>query len=626
MIEIQKRRLWLLLPLFVVAALAYAGAFLLRFEFFVPAAASRPFFWGLAVFLPVKAAAFWLFRLHTMRWRQVALSDLMRIVLANFTGSTIACVVTSAVVGPAFPRSIFVIDGVLCLLGTAGAVLSVRLLREAWAGAVKRSARDILIYGAGETGLALAREFRMSPKLATRVAGFLDDDAAKQGECVQGIPVLGGGRDAARLADGLARAGRPISEIVIAMPSATPRQRRTVVEYCRAAGIPSRTVPGLSELLSGKVVPQIRNVTANDLLGRDPVRIEEDRIAERLTGQTVLVTGGCGSIGSELCRQVARFRPARLVILDQAESEMFMLALDLRQKYPDLNLVTELGDIARLSRVEEVFARHPITAVFHAAAYKHVPLMEEHIVEAVENNILGTYNVASTAHWSGVKQFVLISSDKAVNPTSIMGVTKRISELIVSGLPLDGGSKNGAFVSVRFGNVLGSAGSVIPVFQRQIAHGGPVTVTHPEMRRYFMSVSEAVELVLQASTMGEDSEVFVLDMGEPVRIMELAQNMIRLAGLVPGEDIEVRVTGLRPGEKLYEELRLDGEDILPTQHEKVKRFRSARPRPAQLGCWLDDLRVHLRERDETALVSHLLALVPEYQGAHVVVPMSPIHS
>jgi FlaA1/EpsC-like NDP-sugar epimerase len=388
---------------------------------------------------------------------------------------------------------------------------------------------------------------------------------------------------------------------------------RAAIAHCRSAGVPFKTLPGLSELLDGMISPQIREVSADDLLGREPVHIDETKIGQAIGGESVLVTGGCGSIGSELCRQLARFAPRKLVIFDQAESEMFMLAMDLRKRHPNLNLATEIGDIFRASRVKETISRHSISAVFHAAAYKHVPLMEENIIEAIENNVIGTYNVARAAHGMGVKNFVLISSDKAVNPTSIMGVTKRVAELIVSSVPLNGGPKTGAFVSVRFGNVLGSAGSVIPIFQRQIATGGPVTVTHPEIRRYFMSISEAVQLVLQASTMAEGSEVFVLDMGEPIRIMDLAKNMIRLAGLVPGEDIDIRCTGLRPGEKLFEELQLDGENVLPTPHKKIMRFRSQGPGPWYIGRWLERLRILLMQRDSEALKAHLLELVPEYQ-------------
>ena len=312
---------------------------------------------------------------------------------------------------------------------------------------------------------------------------------------------------------------------------------------------------------------------------------------------------------------MACFAPNKLVIFDQAESEMFMLAMELRRRFPDLELITEIGDIFRPARVRETISRHRISVVFHAAAYKHVPLMEENITEAIENNVIGTYNVARAAHWNNVKTFVLISSDKAVNPTSIMGVTNRIAELVVSAIPLDGGPKLGAFVSVRFGNVLGSAGSVIPIFQRQIADGGPVTVTHPDICRYFMSISEAVQLVLQASTMGEGSEVFELDMGEPVRIMDLARNMIRLAGLELGQDIDIQVTGLRPGEKLFEELQIGGENVLPTPHQQISRLRSQAPNPRAIARWLERLRMLLMEGDADALKAHLILLVPEYQGS-----------
>jgi FlaA1/EpsC-like NDP-sugar epimerase len=615
MLNIQSRN-WLLLPLLAAAMLSYAGAFLLRFDFAVPSSVEGLFRIGLCVFIPIKGIVYWSFRLHANRWRRAGLFDLNRIVIANVTASAAAYVMTFAVAGPAFPRSVYIIDAALCFLATAGIQFSTRVFWEVLVPNAKErsNSKAILIYGAGEAGLMLGREIRSNFRLKTRIAGFLDDDECKQGGCLIGAAILGTGRDAARTVARFAQERKPISEIIIAMPSATALQMRTATAHCRAAGIPFKTLPGLSELLDGMITPQIREVSASDLLGREPVHIDETRISQAIGGESVLVTGGCGSIGSELCRQLARFTPRKLVIFDQAESEMFMLAMDLRKRYPNLDLATEIGDIFRASRVKETISRHAISAVFHAAAYKHVPLMEENIIEAIENNVIGTYNVARAAQWMGVKNLVLISSDKAVNPTSIMGVTKRIAELIVSAVPLDGGPKTGAFVSVRFGNVLGSAGSVIPIFQKQIASGGPVTVTHPEIRRYFMSISEAVQLVLQASTMGEGSEVFVLDMGEPIRIMDLAKNMIRLAGLVPGEDIDIRCTGLRPGEKLFEELQLDGENVLPTPHEKIRRLRSQAPSPLHVGRWLEHLRILLMQRDSEALKAHLLQLVPEYQG------------
>jgi FlaA1/EpsC-like NDP-sugar epimerase len=611
-----RRRYWLILPLILAAASSYAFAFLLRFEFHLPDVMEKSFRSGLLIFVIAKGLAFLIYRLHASRWRLVGLFDLYRIMLANITGSILACVATAAA-GLPIPMSISISDLLFCFLATAGIQVAVRAYWEVFLPNASENdgTRNVLIYGAGAAGLMLGKEIRSNLPLKTRIAGYLDDDASKRGASLLGLPILGSGSDAASIVAKLAAERKPVSEIIIAMPSATAREMRVAISHCRAAGIPFKTLPSLSELLSGNITPQIREVSPNDLLGREPVRIDESRIGATISGESVLITGGCGSIGSELSRQVARFGPRKLVIFDQAESEMFMLAMDLRKRYPNLDLVTEIGDIVRAARVREVMSRHEIGVVFHAAAYKHVPLMEEHITEAIENNVIGTYNVARAAHWTRVKKFVLISSDKAVNPTSIMGVTKRVAELVTSAIPLDGAPKEGAFVSVRFGNVLGSAGSVIPIFQRQIAAGGPVTVTHPDMRRYFMSISEAVQLVLQASAMGDESEVFVLDMGEPVRILDLARNMIRLAGLEPEEDIEIEITGLRPGEKLFEEIQLDRENMLPTPHEKIRRLRSAKPNPRHVARWLERLRMLLIEANHEALKLHLLQLVPEYQSS-----------
>jgi FlaA1/EpsC-like NDP-sugar epimerase len=613
------RKMLLLCPLLLAVVLSYTVAFLLRFDFALPDSVAGLFRLGLCIFIPVKAIVFWSSRLHASRWRLAGMFDLYRIAVANLIASALVCFATAMAAGPAFPRSVYIIDAALCFLATAAVPFSIRLYWEVLLPTAgdNGNSKSILIYGAGGAGLMLSKEVRSNRSLRTRVVGFLDDDEHKQGGSLDGIPVLGRGRDAARLVARFAQEGKPVSEIVFAMPSATAPEMRAAIARCREAGVPFKTLPGVAEMLSGKISTQIREVSANDLLGREPVHIDESRIGQTVAGESVLVTGGCGSIGSELCRQLARFSPRKLVIFDQAESEMFMLALDLRKRYPNMELVTEIGDICRPARVREVMSGHAVSVVFHAAAYKHVPLMEKHISEAIENNVIGTYNVARAAYRAQVKKFVMISSDKAVNPTSVMGLTKRIAELIVSAMPLDGGPKAGAFVSVRFGNVLGSAGSVIPIFQRQIASGGPVTVTHPEMQRYFMSISEAVQLVLQASTMGEGSEVFVLDMGQPVRIIDLAQNMIRLAGLVPGEDIEIRVTGLRPGEKLFEELQLDGEDVLPTPHEKIRRFRSEARNPQYMAHWLERLRILLMGGNIESLKGHLMVLVPEYQGSVV---------
>jgi FlaA1/EpsC-like NDP-sugar epimerase len=612
MVQIRRREL-LLLPLVIATAISLVAAFLLRFDFVLGAREQSLLRRELLVFVLIKAVVFYVFGLHRIAWRLVGVFDLLRAMLANLCASILAVIVAVAVVGPQIPISVYIVDGLLCFLLTAGIPVCVRLHRDMTISGThrKRDRKNLLIYGAGAAGLTLAREIRSNGKLATKVVGFLDDDPKKLYTSFVGIPILGAGRDAARLVMHSNRRHKPISEIVIAMPSATGRQMRAAIANCRAAGIPFKTVPGLGELLEGKVLSgQIRDVSVTDLLGREPVNIDEPRISESIAGHSVMVTGGCGSIGSELCRQLARFGPRKIVILDQAESPMFMLAMELRGVYPNLDLVTEIGDICRERRVEEVITRHAIDTIYHAAAYKHVPMMEESVFEAAENNIIGTLNVLTAAERNGVRNFVQISSDKAVNPSSIMGVTKRIAELLVAGSRTYGNT----YVSVRFGNVLASAGSVVQIFQRQIASGGPVTVTHPDMRRYFMSIPEAVQLVLQASTMGKGSEIFVLDMGEPVHVVELARNMIRLAGMVPDEDIEIHYTGLRRGEKLFEELRLDTEDILPTHHEKINIFRSATPTQESLQRWMGDLQRILDERNELALRRHLKVLVPEYQA------------
>lgn len=616
--SIAKHKEMLLLPLVFAAGMSLLFSFLLRFDFSIPASEKRNVEIGLVLFIAVKTIVFYVFRLHCGWWRLTGLLDLPRIIAANFVASIGACIATLLVIGVRFPRSIFIMDAALCLLIIFALHFCVRMYYEIPVSRPlrrKNSDKAILIYGAGNAGLTLAREIRSNAKLATRVVGFLDDDPEKEHRSLIGIPILGRGRDAARIVMRLKRHDCIVSEIVIAMPTASGRQMRAVTANCRASGAPFRTVPSLAELLSGKVLSgQLREVSVNDLLGRESIQIDESLIATTIGGRSVMVTGGCGSIGSEICRQIAAFGPAKLIIFDQAESNAFMLGLELRTRYPSLNLIIEIGDVFRACRVEEVMAEHSITMVFHAAAYKHVPLMEANLIEAVENNIKGTYNVAQAAYNHGVEHFVLISSDKAVNPTSIMGVTKRIAEMIVSSIPLDGSPKTGKFVSVRFGNVLASAGSAVEIFKRQIAAGGPVTITHPDMKRYFMSIPEAVQLVLQASTMGDGSELFVLDMGEPVLITDLARNMIRLAGLIPDEDIEIRVTGLRPGEKLFEELRFPAETVLPTYHEKIKIFKARSIAPGLVAEWLDALEPLLEARDAAAVKSHLLELVPEYQG------------
>ena len=615
-----------LLVLFHVGliALSLRVAFLLRFDFELSGVTKAFFEKSIWIAVVAKIVVFLLAGLHRGWWRFVGINDLLRVFFANLiasAGFTAAVLLTTgAPLGAPpdsgfFPRSIYVIDFVLCFLLTAGARFAVRLYIEGIRGtSSKTGGKGLLIYGAGGAGRMLLREIRSNPTLGYEVIGFMDDDPKLRAAHLMNVRVLGEGRDAATIVDryNKRKRSRKIEEIVIAMPSASGRQMGEAVANCRAAGVACKTIPGIGELLNGKVLSaQIRNPTLDDLVGREQVPLEEDRIQESIAGRSVLITGAGGSIGSELCRQAARFNPAKLIAFDQGETELFRIDLELREKYPSLDVVPEVGDIRDAERVEEVIRRHSVDSIFHAAAYKHVPMMEAHVIEAVKNNVVGTWNLVKAACEFQVSNFLMISSDKAVNPTSIMGVTKRIAELIVSA-ESDAAPQTTKFVSVRFGNVLGSNGSVVPLFQAQIAAGGPVTVTHPGVKRYFMSVREAVQLVLQASTMGKGSEIFVLDMGEMVRIVDLAKNLITFAGLDP-EKIQIRFIGLRPGEKLYEELMTEGENIRPTHHEKIKIFGGPQIKRGLLEAWLLQLELLLEKRNSDLVINHLKELVPEYQ-------------
>jgi len=397
--------------------------------------------------------------------------------------------------------------------------------------------------------------------------------------------------------------------VLIALPSATGQEMARVLRYCQDAGVAFKTVPGLAEVIEGNgLATQIRDVAVEDLLGRTPVALDHGLIAAKLTGRVVLVSGAAGSIGSELCRQIARFEPAGIVGFEIGETALFHLEREMRQSFPAVPFDPEIGSVQNRQRIADVLEEYRPAVVFHAAAYKHVPMMESHAFEAVENNVFGTFNLAVEAARSGVGDFVMISSDKAVRPTNLMGATKRLAELLILSLQ-NGGTK---FVAVRFGNVLGSNGSVIPIFKQQIATGGPVTVTHPEMRRYFMTIPEASQLVLQASTMGRGGEIFVLDMGGPVKIVDLARNLILLSGLRPDRDIKIEFTGTRPGEKLYEELNLMEEETIPTHHVKIRIFAGQGLPEAEMEAYLDKLSEICRMRDLPRLVLTLKRMIPDY--------------
>ncbi len=590
----------------VMFALSGVAAFLLRFDFGIPPRYSRQLLYALPVWILVKTIVFWRAKLDRAIWRYVSVNDLVRVVTGNLVASAVSAIFILFVVPLRYPRSIFVLDLLICLLTTAGLRLCVRIVQDAATHSRSQSdvAKRIFIYGAGDAGLTLLREIRNNPRLLYEVCGFLDDRANKKGMRLAGITVHGGGDEAKELV-----VRHKVDMILIAIPSASGVEMTRILQRCHEAGVECRTVPGLGEVIEGRgLAGQIRNVDVEDLLGRTPVQLEESRIRASIKSKVVLVTGAAGSIGSELCRQIARFGPAQIVGFEIAESPLFEIDREMRSAFPDTPFCPEIGSIQDRVRLDEVLCKYRPEIIYHAAAYKHVPLMEEHVFEAIENNVFGTLNVAEAAAEYGVEDLVMISSDKAVRPTNVMGATKRIAEMILGSLQ-NGGTQ---YIAVRFGNVLGSNGSVIPIFKKQIEAGGPITVTHPEMRRFFMTIPEACQLVLQAAAIGEGGQICVLDMGQPVKIVDLARNLILLSGLKPDEDIKIEFTGMRPGEKLYEELSSLLEDTVPTVHEKVRIFVGSGLPEGDLASWLGSLRDICASRDLGRLVVVLKEMVLDY--------------
>jgi FlaA1/EpsC-like NDP-sugar epimerase len=592
------------------AGVAWFAAYWLRFNLEMPPADFlRGAFDALPGVLAVHAVAFWSLGLYRGLWRYASLPDLRRIVAAvGIAALAVPALLTLAAQGTPVPRSVYLITPILL----AGAMCGSRLLYRAWKerqllGLVRYpQAAPVLVLGAGSAAANLLRELAHSRQW--RVVGLLDDDEAKHGSEMQGAKILGALEDAARVARRLG-----VTQAIIAMPGATHGQRKRAVDLCSAAGLAVMTVPSYADLVSGKVsVSALRNVELDDLLGRDPVALDDAGLRGLIEGKCVLVTGAGGSIGGELCRQIVRFRPGRLVMLDLSEFALYAIEQEFRDRHPDVIVSPQIGDAKAEARVGDLFARYRPQLVFHAAAYKHVPLLEGgNAFQAVANNVLSTVVTARAAKAAGADKFVLVSTDKAVNPTNVMGASKRLAELACQALAGAGGTQ---FVTVRFGNVLGSTGSVIPRFREQIARGGPVTVTHPEIQRYFMSIPEAAQLVLQAGLMGRGGEIFVLDMGEPVRIVDLARQLIRLSGLA-ASDIRIEYTGLRPGEKLYEEPLADAEKTLPTPHPKL---RVARANASANGALLEEVLAWIaaaRDPGPDAVRARLRAWIPEYAPA-----------
>jgi FlaA1/EpsC-like NDP-sugar epimerase len=583
-------------------------AFELRFDGALPAQILHPMFLAMFVWAGLQSAAFIGFRVSSDHWRHTSMYDAARVLVASLAGSIAGVLVILMLLGPwSIPRSVYVLDWLLANLFTLGGRMAVRvaitarmLIRNE--GQLTRT----VIYGAGSAGLALILELRQNESLKCDVIGLIDDNLRKANLNLHGKKVLGTGKNLGALVR-----KHSVKKVLIAIPSATGQQMVRILKYALEAKVEYQTVPSLGELIhDAELGKQVRNVAVEDLLGRNPVRLDQRAIWERIQGKVVMVTGAAGSIGSEICRQIAPFRPLALIGFDEAETPLFQIDRELRKAFPHLVFHPEIGNITHPDNVRRVMQKFQPSIVYHAAAYKHVPMMERHVFAAVENNIFGTWQVALAAAKYGVEDFVMISTDKAVRPTSIMGATKRVAELVIRALQQETGTR---FVAVRFGNVLGSNGSVVPIFKEQIAAGGPVTVTHPEMTRYFMTIPEASQLVLQAFSMGNGGEVFVLDMGEPVKIVDLARNLILLSGLQPDRDIKIQFSGVRPGEKLFEELNLKDECLIPTAHTKIKSFVSHFDVDArQIGARLRDLRRIVDMQDVSGLALILKELIPDY--------------
>jgi len=569
--------------------------------------------------LPIKISLLLIFGLYRRLWRLASVSELESILLA--TGlSALLCLGLGAWVLPIagvttlrVPLGVLANDGLLTAFVVALPRLILRSIEWHQTGQAVGS-RRVLIAGAGVAGGMLVKQLRGSPQLGLTPIGFVDDDPDKQRHQLHGLPVLGPLKDTADIC-----LEHGVAEVLIAMPNAPGKKVRELVLAATEAEVKTRTLPGISDIMSGRFDPfALRQVEIQDLLRRDPVKIDLHQVQDLATERTVLVTGAGGSIGAELCRQICGLEPSRLVLLGHGENSIFGIQQELAQRFPHLRVEAVIADVKDGPQMLRVFERWEPFTVFHAAAHKHVPLMEDNIAEAVLNNVLGTRNVVEAAAVGQVEHLVLISTDKAVRPTSVMGATKRVAEQIVQ-ITAEEEGRN--FVAVRFGNVLGSRGSVVPTFLKQIADGGPLTVTHPEMKRYFMTIPEAVQLVLQAGAMGQGGEVFVLDMGEPVKIADLAADLIRLSGKEVGKDIEIRFSGTRPGEKLYEELFFDAEHASPTDHPKVLRAKNA-ALPVGVTTVANDLILAAHESWPAEELRALLRrLVPDYEASLAGMPV-----
>ncbi len=562
MLVLKYRRVLIILTNLCLVSFSYYVSFLLRFDSNLPNDYFKIFLKTLPLLIIVKIVVFYYFGLFRGLWRYVSIYDLWQIIKANLLATSVFILINVFSYGTHIvPRFIILNDFIICTSFIGGIRFLTRLIRERYnRPLIQNEQINVLIVGAGEAGILLLKEYRNNPALG-EVVGFIDDDKVKYNESINGVKILGDRKSISKVARDY-----NVKEIILAIPSANGIIIRDLITYCQVPNVKLKIIPGMSKILSGELEIGLREVRPEDLLGRETVNINESEIGGYLKEKVILVTGAAGSIGSELCRQIAIFSPKAIILIDHNENNLYFLNIELRARFKRLQIRLVIGDINDIGLLKEVFSTYRPQVVFHAAAYKHVPLMEENPIAAFKNNVLGSRSLIYASHHYNVEKFVLISTDKAVNPINIMGISKRFAEMFLQAKSKRSRTK---FMAVRFGNVLGSDGSVVPLFKKQIDAGGPITITHPETTRYFMSIKEAVLLVLQAGAIGNGGEIFILDMGEQIKIVDLARNLVTLSGLELGKDIMVEYIGLRPGEKIREELLLDKDRDKITKHDKI---------------------------------------------------------
>jgi len=590
---------------FVLIIIAYIASFYVRFDFRPKSEYFQLILKTLPLLLVIKMAIFSYYRLFSGLWRYASIDDLWRITKANFF-STVLFVLGVVFIYSlhGYPRSVFFLDGILCTILVGGLRFVTRLFREILKPVSTKISKRAIIVGAGEAGVMVLRECRNNPDMNMEIVGFIDDNPAKKNLRIQGVRILGTKHEISAIVDKYG-----VEEIILAIPSAKGEVIREIISYCQIPNVKLKIVPVLQKILSGDLEVKPREIKPEDLLGRKTVKIHAEEISHYIKNKRILVTGAGGSIGSALCQEIALFSPEQLIFYDHNENNVYFLEVEFKTKYPQIKSTTVIGDIKDIGLLKHTFSHYRPHVVFHSAAHKHVPLMEENPATAVKNNIIGTRNLIYAANHYGVERFVLISTDKAVNPTSVMGATKRISEMILQAKAKDSKTR---FMAVRFGNVLGSDGSVIPLFKKQIEGGGPVTVTHPEAKRYFMSASEAAQLVLQAGAIGKRGEIFILDMGEQIKILDLARNLITLSGLKLDKDIFIKFIGLRPGEKLYEETLHDIEKDKTTKYEEIYIAEANEFEPRILRKQVKELEKLANVMDMEEILNKMHEILPSY--------------